>query len=239
MLISTSALTFFSLSLSLSLSLAAPVAEHLAPLRRAVDVGGNNPSGGYIVSIKPNTVDPNNRLHWLTKVLTARNLTLDEDAKQALKFKWSEDVFNGIAGIFSTDALNVLRQQPEVAWIEEGPFLLGSDSYSFFNECIPLLVTTIITDIEMHTTGIATQVLAPWGIARLSNGPKPVKPGIFGFRYSFNTTAGSGTDAYILDTGCRVTHTDFGGRASCFPRDISCEDLNGREYPSLLDRMSP
>ena len=123
MLISTPALTFLTFSLSLSLSLAAPVPEHLAPLRRAVDVGGNNPSGGYIVSIKPNTVDPNNRLQWLTRVLTAQNVTLDEQANQSLRLQWSQDVFNGIAGILSTDALNVLRQQPEVAWVEEGPFL--------------------------------------------------------------------------------------------------------------------
>jgi len=120
MLVSTPALTFLSLSLSLSLSLAAPVAEHLAPLRRAVDVGGNNPSGGYIVSIKPNTVDPKNRLQWLTNVLNAQNLTLDEDTRQSLKHEWREDVFNGIASVLSTDALNVLRRQPEVAWVEEG-----------------------------------------------------------------------------------------------------------------------
>jgi len=231
MLISASALTFFSLSLSFSLSLAAPVAEHLAPLRRAVDVGGNNPGGAYIVSIKLNTVDPNNRLQWLTKVLNAQNLTLDEDAKQSLKHKWSEDVFNGIADTLSPDALNVLRRQPEVAWVEEGLSLLDSYSYSFVNGCIPLLVTTLITDIEMHTTGIATQVFAPWGIARLSNGPKLLQPGILGFTYHYDTSAGNGTDAYILDTGCRVTHTDFGGRASCFPPDRPCADSGGREYP--------
>jgi len=237
MLISTPAFTFFSLSLSLSL--AAPVAEHLAPLRRAVDVGGNNPNGGYIVSIKPNTVDPNNRLQWLTKVLNAQNLTLDEDAKQSLKHEWSEDVFNGIAGTLSTDALNVLRRQPEVAWVEEGTSLLDSNSNSFVNEYIPPLVATLITDIEAHTTGIATQIFAPWGVARLSNGPKSLKPSFLGFRYNYDTSAGSGTDAYILDTGCRVTHTDFGDRAQCFPPGVSCEDRNGRESPSPPDRMTP
>ena len=229
MLISTPALTFLSLSLSLSFALAAPVAEHLAPLHRAVDVGGNNHGSSYIVSIKPNTVDPNNHLQWLTKVLNAQNLTLDKDAKQSLKHKWSEDVFNGIAGTLSTDTLNILRRQPEVAWVEEGPSLL--DSNSFVNEYIPLLVTTLTTDIEMHATGIATQVFAPWGIARLSNRPKPLKPSILGFTYHYDTSAGSGTDAYILDTGCRVTHTDFGDHASCFPPDRPCADGNGREYP--------
>lgn len=105
------------------LSLAAPVAEHLAPIRRAVDVGGLNANGGYIVAIKPNTVDPNNRLQWLNRVLSAQNVTLDDGATQSLKLRWSQDVFNGLAGTLSAEALNVLRQQPEVAWVEEGLFL--------------------------------------------------------------------------------------------------------------------
>ena len=105
----------------LPFSLAAPLVERLAPIRRAVDVGGRNANGGYIIAIKPNTVDPNNRLQWLNKVLNAQGVTLDNDATQSLKLRWSEDVFNGIAGTFSTGALDALRQQPEVAWVEEGP----------------------------------------------------------------------------------------------------------------------
>lgn len=105
----------------LPLSLAVPLVEHLAPIRRAVDVGGRNANGGYIVAIKPDTVDPNNRLQWLNKVLTAQGVTLDAEATQSLKLKWNKDVFNGIAGTLSTEALNALRRQPEVAWIEQGP----------------------------------------------------------------------------------------------------------------------
>jgi len=108
----------------LPLSLAAPLTAHLAPIRRAVDVGGRSANGGFIVSIKSNTVDPNNRKRWLNKVLSTNSVTLDDDTTQSLKLKWKEDVFNGIAGTFSTDALNVLRSQPEVAWIEEGTLLL-------------------------------------------------------------------------------------------------------------------
>ena len=106
----------------LPFSLAAPLVEHLAPIRRAVDVGGRNTNGGYIVAIKPSTVDPNNRLQWLNKVLNAQGITLDDDATQSLKLRWSEDVFNGLAGTFSTGALDTLRRQPEVAWVEEGPY---------------------------------------------------------------------------------------------------------------------
>jgi len=104
----------------LPFSLAAPLVAHLAPIRRTADVGGRSANGSYIVSIKSNTVKPKNRGRWLNKVLSTNSVTLDDDTTQSLKLKWSPDVFNGIAGTFSTDALDALRAQPEVAWIEEG-----------------------------------------------------------------------------------------------------------------------
>jgi len=102
--------------LLLPLSLAAPVADHLPPIHHAVDVGGRSVNGGYIVAIKPNTVDPLNQQQWLNRVL-------DSATTQSLKLKWGPDIFNGLSGTLSTEALNNLRQQPEVAWIEQGPSL--------------------------------------------------------------------------------------------------------------------
>ena len=105
----------------LPLSLAAPVTEHLAPIHRAVDVSAQSANGGHIVALKPNSVNPNNRGEWLNKVLSAGDVTLDQATNQSLKLKWSDKVFNGVAGTFSNEALNVLRKLPEVAWIQEGP----------------------------------------------------------------------------------------------------------------------
>jgi len=87
----------------------------------------------------------------------------------------------------------------------------------------------------MHTTALVQQTNAPWGLARLSNGPNALanrNPNLLEFQYTFDESAGRDTDAFILDTGCRVTHQDFAGRASCFPVDRPCADGNGREYPS-------
>ena len=97
-----------------------PLVEHLAPICHTVDVSGCNANGSYIVAIKLNTVDPNNQLQWLDKVLNTQGVTLDNDTTQSLKLRWSKDVFNSITGTFSTDALDTLQQQPEVAWVEEG-----------------------------------------------------------------------------------------------------------------------
>ena len=116
----TAALLLLPLLPLLPLSLATPLPDHLAPIRRAVDVGGRSANGGYIVAIKSNTVDPNNRARWLNNVLAEQGVTLDDATTRSLKLKWSEDIFNGIAGTFSTDALTALQKQPEVAWVQEG-----------------------------------------------------------------------------------------------------------------------
>jgi hypothetical protein len=117
-----SLLSLLSLLPVLPLTLAAPVV-HLAPLRRAVDVGRRHANGRYIVSIKEDAVDPDARGQWLNKVLAAQNVTLDSETTQKLKLRWNKDVFNGISGAFSTEAVDVLREQPEVAYIEEGSTL--------------------------------------------------------------------------------------------------------------------
>jgi hypothetical protein len=131
--------TFVAALALLPLSLAGPVAlKPRAPIHRAVDVGGRNANNSsYIVAFKPKTVRPNNRESWLNRVLSAQSVTLDQDTTQSLKLKWEENTFNGIAGTFSDEALTALREQPEVAWIQEGPPLPSVDSYNRYltNEC--------------------------------------------------------------------------------------------------------
>ncbi|KAI8865438.1 proteinase T precursor [Ramicandelaber brevisporus] len=51
---------------------------------------------------------------------------------------------------------------------------------------------------------------ATWGLVRLSNRNKYAGPDY----YNFHTWAGWETTIYVIDTGVRTTHTEFGGRAS-------------------------
>lgn len=53
----------------------------------------------------------------------------------------------------------------------------------------------------------ATQYDAPWGLARLSS---PYSPSS---RYYYDASAGEGTCVYIVDSGIKVDHPEFGGRA--------------------------
>jgi subtilisin family serine protease len=68
-------------------------------------------------------------------------------------------------------------------------------------------------DALMHT--MATQTGAPWGLDRIDQRDRPLNG-----TYNYNWT-GSGVRAYVIDTGIRTSHTQFGGRAS------NVYDVNG------------
>ncbi|WP_308102668.1 S8 family serine peptidase [Lentzea sp. CC55] len=72
----------------------------------------------------------------------------------------------------------------------------------------------------------ATRTNPPsWGLDRIDQRTLPLDQ-----RYTCNTT-GSGVNAYIIDTGVRVTHRDFGGRArngyDFVDNDAVAQDGNG------------
>ena len=48
-----------------------------------------------------------------------------------------------------------------------------------------------------------------WGLDRIDQPTRPLDNA-----YSYDTEAGAGVTAYVIDTGIRISHTDFGGRAS-------------------------
>ncbi len=57
-------------------------------------------------------------------------------------------------------------------------------------------------------TADATQNNPPWGLDRIDQRNRPLSA-----TYTYNWT-GSGVRVYVIDTGIRTTHSQFGGRAS-------------------------
>ena len=92
-----------------------------------------------------------------------------------------ERALRGFAGPMSASAAALLRQDPDVAYVEQ----------------------------DQVVTLDATQTPVPsWGLDRVDQTALPLSGG-----YTYEKT-GAGVVAYIIDTGVRATHQDFGGRAT-------------------------
>ena len=64
-----------------------------------------------------------------------------------------------------------------------------------------------VEEDQVYTTD-ATQTNPPWGLDRIDQRDRPLNG-----TYNYNWT-GSGVRVYVIDTGIRTAHTQFGGRAS-------------------------
>ncbi|HEU4547996.1 MAG TPA: S8 family serine peptidase, partial [Microlunatus sp.] len=81
-------------------------------------------------------------------------------------------------------------------------------------------VETVVPDARVHATG--NQLSPPWGLDRIDQRSLPLDRG-----YGYLQT-GAGVTAFVIDTGIRATHTQFGGRVSG-GRDFVDDDANAND----------
>jgi cerevisin len=97
---------------------------------------------------------------------------------------------NAYAGICDEVILNTLRQSPDVEYV--------------FEDGIMEIKATVVEQTD-----------APWGIARLSQDDGLVFQTAtdLSFTYRFDSAGAETVDVYVVDTGIRLDHEQFSGRA--------------------------
>ncbi|RMX92366.1 hypothetical protein D0867_14613 [Hortaea werneckii] len=86
-------------------------------------------------------------------------------------------------------------------------------------------IKSVEKDSIVKINAVTTQKNAPYGLTRLST-----RANATGTVYNYDSTAGAGSFAYVVDTGINTQHRDFQGRAilgASFPSTQANADGNG------------
>lgn len=119
-----------------------------------------------------------------------------------IKHVYNYSGFKGYSGLFTPEVINLLRRSKDIKSIE---------------------LDSIVT-----TNKANTEEGAPWGLSRISHREQL---GLRNYnKYLYDSKAGEGVTAYVIDTGVNVDHEQFEGRAvwgATIPTGDSDVDGNG------------
>ncbi|GAP89968.2 putative subtilisin-like protease Pr1A [Rosellinia necatrix] len=172
---------------SLATARSVPRRNGVAPLMRAADE--HRVSGMYIVKMKDGFVaaDANDAL--------AAQMSNAKHVYGATSFK-------GFASALDESAIQSLRANPQVEYIQE--------------------------DSKFYLADYTTQEGAPYGIARISHRNRGDD------NYVRDDSDGDGTCVYIIDTGIKIDHPEFGGRATWGANFADSDDIDGAGHGTFV-----
>ncbi len=171
-------------------------------------------SGHYIVVLK----SPQKLSFMTTPGFSSRQA--DFVADQALRAtnevgaqvtKKFHNIIDGYVVKANKQQAQELAKQPDVAYVEpDYPLSLSPAEMS-----------------SVNSRSAGTEQDADWGLARIDQG-REYNPYDNSYLYEY---LGKGVDAYVLDTGVNITHSEFDGRADLY---VNINDQNQEEEPRYV-----
>jgi oryzin len=162
-------------------------------------------SNKYIMTLKSgiSASDLKTHLDWVKKI-TAGGLL--KRSTGTLGSSISINGFNAYTGEFDAVTLALIKANSMIADIEvDQPWTLSDEQVEETGE--PETTEETETN-ELQARAITTQSDTPWGLGTISH------KAAGSTKYVYDSSAGTGTYAYIIDTGLNTAHTEFGSRAS-------------------------
>jgi subtilisin family serine protease len=186
------------------LALVAYVIADVAPLLNANTDSIIN--GAYIVVLKDGLDVAARDAH----ILALQQLITSTGVKDLeIGFRYQIGSFVGFSARLNDVLLKIELAHPDVKYIE----------------CDQTVSLVDPIHLPIASNAVITQTGATWGLDRIDQRKLPLNK-----KYIYNSVAGTGVDAFVLDTGILTTHVDFGGRAQFAFSAIANEantDLNG------------
>lgn len=221
---------FLGVLLSLgALTIAAPFSNHTSLGNPALS--GTTVRGKYIVTLKHGLTarDLESHVGWVNRVHKRSMDGHKNSSAIAGGVHKTFDNLNAYVGEFDNKTLEQIKSRPDVQAVEEDQLWTVSQvvTSKLPNVTDPLNLTANPIYREflakspqkarrnaeqsgpttVRPMGMTNETSAPWGLARISHRNQ----GAIDYRYE--APAGSGTYAYVVDTGLNTGHVDFGGRA--------------------------
>ncbi|KAI8654019.1 hypothetical protein LRP88_01938 [Fusarium phalaenopsidis] len=164
--------------------------------------------GKYIVTLKTDSDDTTvqSHLHWVEDV---HRRSLSKRSTVGIQSTYNATNWHGYFGEFDEDTIKEIEASPEVAFIEPDHkiHLQGGDEDG--------KVYLWEQPGQISKRALTTQQSAPWGLGAISHR----EPG--SNSYTYDTSAGAKSYAYVVDSGVQINHSEFQGRAiaghSVFP----------------------
>ncbi|KAG8674876.1 hypothetical protein FPOAC2_00914 [Fusarium poae] len=166
--------------------------------------------GKYIVTLKSDIAASKleSHLNWVGDV---HKRGLNERAEKGVERTYNGKYgFRGYAGSFDKDTIKEIKENPDVALVEEDRVW----TIDWVDEP---------EEESLSKRALTTQNGATWGLGTVSHRARGSTS------YIYDTNAGSGTYAYIVDTGITTGHNEFEGRAQAVYTAFSGQnaDTNG------------